>query len=121
MRAGSKEDVLALAGAIKKSIKPGEYSEFDRLLDQHFSGQTRGGFTATQFPELRPKNVVTKAGALINECEKCGHTSFKTGWNRSFVDASRERGANRLQVDLRFAAAGYAVQKDWSRFVRRIK
>jgi len=33
--------------------------------------------------------VVTKAGALINECEKCGHTSFKTGWNRSFVDAPR--------------------------------
>jgi len=36
--------------------------------------------------------VVTKAGALINECEKCGHTSFKTGWNRSFVDAPRAAG-----------------------------
>ena len=37
--------------------------------------------------------VVTKAGALIADCEKCGHTSFKTGWNRSFAPPSRARAA----------------------------
>ncbi len=35
--------------------------------------------------------VVTKAGALIAGCEKCGHTSFKTGWNRSFAAPSRAK------------------------------
>lgn len=29
--------------------------------------------------------TATKAGALIAACEKCGHSSFKTGWNRSFA------------------------------------
>ena len=28
--------------------------------------------------------VVTRAGALISECEKCGSPSFKTGWNITF-------------------------------------
>ena len=35
--------------------------------------------------------AVTKAGALIAECEKCGHTSFKTGWNRSFDAPARAK------------------------------
>lgn len=35
--------------------------------------------------------VVTKAGALIAECEKCGHASFKTGWNRSFASPARAK------------------------------
>jgi len=35
--------------------------------------------------------VVMKAGALIAECEKCGQTSFKTGWNRSFAAPSRAK------------------------------
>jgi ribosomal protein L37AE/L43A len=34
---------------------------------------------------------VTKAGALIAECEKCGQASFKTGWNRSFAAPSRAK------------------------------
>jgi len=28
--------------------------------------------------------VVTRAGALISECEKCGSPSFKTGWSITF-------------------------------------
>ena len=40
-------------------------------------------------------HVVTKAGGIINECEKCGNASFRTGWNRSFADPARER-ANAL-------------------------
>jgi ribosomal protein L37AE/L43A len=35
--------------------------------------------------------VVTRAGALIADCEKCGQTSFKTGWNRSFAQPSRAK------------------------------
>ena len=35
--------------------------------------------------------VTTKAGALINDCEKCGHTSFQTGWNRSFAPPAGQR------------------------------
>ena len=37
--------------------------------------------------------VVTRAGALIGECEKCGSSSFKTGWNRSFVPPTLEADA----------------------------
>jgi ribosomal protein L37AE/L43A len=39
--------------------------------------------------------VVTRAGALIGECEKCGSASFKTGWNRSFA---RRSGPERSAV-----------------------
>jgi hypothetical protein len=34
---------------------------------------------------------VTRAGALIAECEKCDHASFKTGGNRSFAPPKRAR------------------------------
>jgi len=35
--------------------------------------------------------VVTRAGALIAECEKCGSVSFKTGWNRTYAAPSRAK------------------------------
>ena len=28
--------------------------------------------------------VEIRAGGLIPDCEKCGHSSFKTGWNIAF-------------------------------------
>jgi ribosomal protein L37AE/L43A len=33
--------------------------------------------------------VDIKPGALITECEKCGHPSFKTGWDMSLVCPGR--------------------------------
>jgi len=45
--------------------------------------------TAVYRCETCHHRVATRAGALINECEKCGSASFKTGWNRSFVHAPR--------------------------------
>jgi ribosomal protein L37AE/L43A len=45
--------------------------------------------------------VVTKAGAIIADCDKCGHTSFKTGWNRSFAPPP-----SRAKADTAFRKAG---------------
>jgi len=36
--------------------------------------------------------LTLKAGALITPCEMCGHTSFQTGWNRSFGAWPRAEG-----------------------------
>ena len=33
--------------------------------------------------------VNIRAGALISECEKCGNSSFKTGWNVAFARPAR--------------------------------
>jgi ribosomal protein L37AE/L43A len=33
--------------------------------------------------------VDIRAGALIAECDKCGHPSFKTGWNIAFARPGR--------------------------------
>jgi ribosomal protein L37AE/L43A len=37
--------------------------------------------------------VQIKAGALINDCEKCGHASFRTGWNVPFRSARAQADA----------------------------
>ena len=45
--------------------------------------------------------TVTRAGGIIADCEKCGHTSFKTGWNRSFATPP-----SRAKADAVFQKAG---------------
>jgi len=45
--------------------------------------------TAVYRCECCHNRVVTRAGALISECEKCGSPSFKTGWNSWAARPSR--------------------------------
>jgi hypothetical protein len=65
VHSGRPEDFRQLAGAFRDFVKKKDRGAFDRLAEQHFAGQIRGGFVATQMPELSPKNPVLKAADAV--------------------------------------------------------
>lgn len=65
VHSSSPQDLKYLAEAFKQFVKPAERGQIDRLLEQRFAGQVRGGFVATQMPQLRPGSRAGKAATAV--------------------------------------------------------
>jgi hypothetical protein len=63
VHSGKPSDLRELTGAFKQFVKPSQGEQIDRLLQEHFAGQTHGGFVATQMPQFRATGRARKAAA----------------------------------------------------------
>lgn len=65
VHSSSPQDVKYLAEAFKQFVKPAQRGQIDRMLEKQFAGQVRGGFVATQMPDLRPSGRAAKAATAV--------------------------------------------------------